>query len=409
MTPDEVRECSDCGLLQELPPLEAGSAARCARCAALLRRASRSGTGLPLFCAAVAAVLYLCALASPYMELRAPGRESQATVWDGPQWLYERGVWPLAILVTLVLIAVPGFKLAGLLAVLLGVRRPEVPPWVGHVYRWTRELSPWAMIEIFLLGAFVAYTRLNQLARPVVEPGLWFLGGVMLTSIAADASLDPDRIWDAIPTPRRAPGDRAARVCCRGCGRLERGREGEPCPRCGHALHRRLPGSLQRTSALVLTGLLLYVPANILPVMTVRKLGRGEPNTILSGIIELARAHLWFLAVIVFVASFVVPALKLVSLSTMLVTTHFGARWGLRGRTRLLRLIDVIGRWSMLDVFVLAVLVGLVHLGFTGSVLPGWGAVAFGGVVVITMFAVWTFDSRLMWDAAAGSTEGTTR
>src|SRR5262249_31177653 len=124
-----------------------------------------------------------------------------------------------------------------------------------------------------------------------------------------------------------------------------------------------------------------------------------------SGILELARLHLWFLAALVFVASFIVPALKLVSLSTMLVATHYGVGWGLRARTRLFRLIDVIGRWSMLDICALTVLVGLVHLGFTGSVLPGWGAVAFAGVVVITMFAVWTFDPRLMWDAASPDAE----
>jgi paraquat-inducible protein A len=137
--------------------------------------------------------------------------------------------------------------------------------------------------------------------------------------------------------------------------------------------------------------------------MTVIRFGRGEPNTLLSGVIELIQAQMWPLALLVFLASITVPLLKLVALVTMLVMTGEGSVTRLRDRTRLYRFVDTIGRWSMIDVFMLTVLVGLVRMGFIATVLPGLGAIAFASVVVLTMFAAASFDPRLMWDAAAAA------
>ena len=405
-TPDETRECHDCGLLQEVPELEDGSVAHCPRCNAVLRRAARQAESFPLWCAATASALFFIALTIPYLGVRAPGRQAQATVFAGPEWLYERGIWPLAGIVLFTLVLMPMTKLLGLTTVLVAARQKEPPRWLGRLYRYTKKASPWSMVEVFLLGVFVAYTRMAQLAKVSVEPALYLLLGVMLCTVAAEATLDSELIWDLAEEGRSDDehGDHP-HFLCHGCGRLERGPAGAKCWRCGATLHARRPQAIERTWALVLAAMLLYVPANLLPVMTVRRLGSGDPHTILSGVVELYRANLMPLAVLVFVASFVVPIFKLLGILSMLVGTHFRSDYWLKGRTKLYRLIEAVGRWSMLDVFVLAVLVGLVHMGYLGSVLPHWGAAAFGGVVVLTMLASASFDPRLMWDASPQPSE----
>lgn len=166
-------------------------------------------------------------------------------------------------------------------------------------------------------------------------------------------------------------------------------------------MHRRKPDSLARAWALTLTAYILYVPANLLPIMTVTMSGRGEPDTILSGVKELLLGGMWPLALLVFFASITVPVLKLLVLTFLLLSVQFGSRWRPRERTVLYRVTESIGRWSMIDVFVITILVAVVELGALATIEAGPGAVAFGGVVVVTMFAAMSFDPRLIWDGMA--------
>jgi paraquat-inducible protein A len=172
------------------------------------------------------------------------------------------------------------------------------------------------------------------------------------------------------------------------------------CPRCGTALHVRRRDSIVRTWALSLTALVLYLPANTYPVLTLIQLGSGQPNTILGGVRELVRNGMWPLALLVFFASIVVPVVKLISLGVLLITTQQRSRWRLHDRTVVYRVVEGIGRWSMIDVFMISILVALVHFGALVTVNPGPGAIAFAAVVILTMFAAKSFDPRLMWDAA---------
>ncbi len=189
-------------------------------------------------------------------------------------------------------------------------------------------------------------------------------------------------------------------LLCHICHLLCRPTAPQPCcPRCGSPLHSRKPDSLTRTWALTLTAYILYIPANLLPVMSVTMSGRGEPDTILSGVKELALGGMWPLALLVFFASVTVPVLKLLVLTYLLLSVQFKSRWRPRERTVLYRITESVGRWSMIDIFVIAILVALVKLGSLATIEAGAGAVAFGGVVVVTMFAAMSFDPRLIWDA----------
>jgi len=146
--------------------------------------------------------------------------------------------------------------------------------------------------------------------------------------------------------------------------------------------------------------LLLYIPANAYPALTVISFGQGAPSTILGGVMELMNGEDWPLALLIFTASIAVPVLKLLGLTGLLISIRLRLRGWVQDRTRLYRIIEFIGRWSMIDIFVAALLTALVTLGRVATVEPGVGILAFGGVVVATMFAAESFDPRLMWDAA---------
>lgn len=171
------------------------------------------------------------------------------------------------------------------------------------------------------------------------------------------------------------------------------------CPRCGAALYSRKRNSIARTWALVLAAFLFYIPANLIPITKITSLGAVKTDTIMSGVIYFITTGMWPLAMIIFVASVFVPLLKLIILTFLLISVQRRSKWRPKDRTRLYRLTEAIGRWSMVDIFAVTILVALVHLGAIANVEAQKGALFFAAVVVITMFAAMSFDSRLIWDA----------
>jgi paraquat-inducible protein A len=190
-------------------------------------------------------------------------------------------------------------------------------------------------------------------------------------------------------------------VLCEECfqtNRVEPGLQAPACARCGGPLHARRPNSLARSWAYLLAAVVLYIPANVLPVMESGGLFQSQSDTIWSGVVYLWKTHSEFLAVIVFTASMLIPIAKIFSLAWLLVEAQRRSRRAPLRRARLYRATHYIGRWSMVDMFVGATLVGLVQLGAFGSILPGPGAIFFAAVVVLTMLASEAFDPRLTWD-----------
>ena len=170
------------------------------------------------------------------------------------------------------------------------------------------------------------------------------------------------------------------------------------CTRCGALVHARRPNSLARTWALLITAAILYIPANVLPIMTVSSLGQGDPSTIMSGVIQLVQHGMLPIAAVVFIASIVVPTFKLVGIALLLFSVQRHQPLSARQRIWMYRFIEFIGRWSMLDIFVIAILVAVVNFGRLASVEANLGAIAFASVVILTMLAAVSFDPRLIWD-----------
>ena len=422
-TRPQLRECPGCGLFQIVPALGPDLRSSCGRCGTLLRatRAEPMDHCLALTAAALVllGVLWLAML----MKVSTAGIVHETTLNSGPWELIDHGLWPLALAVAFTTAFAPLVRLSGMLYVLVGLKLPTMPPNLRGVFRLALRLKTWAMLEVLLLGVFVAYTKLGDLVHIEIGPAVYALGLYSIVIVWAETSLDPQAVWEEIerrgqthapmPAPLSSPTAdaplldfRPGAIGCESCGLVSVPSDDDHgCPRCGAALHARKPNSLSRTWALVIAGAVLYIPANVYPVLTVMQGGAGQPSTILGGVEELLASKMYPLALLVFFASIMVPMFKLIGLAvmlgaTMIVTTEAGAGVLLRQRTKLYYIVAWVGRWSMVDIFMESLLGALVQFGRVVTIEPGMGALAFCAVVFITIFAAEAFDPRLMWDAA---------
>lgn len=417
---DHWRECPDCGLLSTLPDMEPGLVAECPRCRKTLWRMLKSPFSFPIACGLAATLFYVFALVAPFLEISAYGRFQLARLETGPDTLIAQGYNMLGILVLAVTAIFPGVKLGIMLVTLFGLETRAVPArlMVG-LFRWYTRITPWSMIDVYLLGFLVAYTRLIAIAHVNLDTSLYALIGLMISMAASDSALDHEAVWRALeraetaadarfqrhhpraPRPLSAAALESAHpdvIGCHTCHLVNHANPGDHCRRCHSILHPRKINSVARSWALVIAAICLYIPANIYPVMSITQLAVTQNFTIFGGIKELVDYGLWPLAALVFLASITIPLLKLVTLSYLLLQTQRRRDGQLVGRTRAFRIIDFIGRWSMIDIFMISILVALVRFGQFAHIDPEAGAPCFAAVVVLTMFAVITFDPRLMWD-----------
>ncbi len=405
-------ECHDCGLYLRAKALPESSTAKCPRCGAGLYRRTNRGIDHAIALSIAGLVLFAIANIYPFMTFKLEGREQVSTLITGVLEFLDQGLWPLALLVFSVTIFIPLAKMLGTLAVLIPVRYGLRVRGLGRLFRIVEIVHPWAMMEVFMLGVLVAYVKLTDLATLELGPALIAFAVLIFVLAAAESSIEPREIWTALGDQglRKMP-DRHKRhhlAGCHACGLVLdlSGQAHAACPRCGSHMHHRKRDSLNRTWALVLTAFILYIQANVFPVMTVISFGRGQPDTILSGVKELIHAGMWPLALLVFFASVTVPMLKLWGLVFLLISVQRKSSWRLRDRAVLFRIIESIGRWSMIDIFMISILIALVKLEAIATIEPGIGATSFAGVVVVTMIASMMFDPRLMWDAVEKKDDG---
>ena len=170
------------------------------------------------------------------------------------------------------------------------------------------------------------------------------------------------------------------------------------CPRCGTEVHLRKPGAIQNTWALVLTSIVFYIPANLLPMMHVHTFAGTQSDTIMSGVIYFLETGSYLIGAVIFIASIFVPVVKILIIIYLLLSVQLGWTGKYHERKRLYQLTEIIGRWSMVDVYVVSIMIALVHFGGLTEIKAGEGAFFFLLVVIVTMLAAMSFDPRLIWD-----------
>ncbi len=402
-----VTECHDCGLHQRVPDLDYGDIV-CMRCNKRLHRIVRNSLVEGFALALAGLTMLVVALTMPFITVDFAGRLHHSDLVTGILTFADRGFYELAFFVLLTTIVAPAVSwiLTAAIPLLLLLRRP--PRALIPMVLWIERFAPWAMVEVYLIALFVSYTKLADLFTVHFGPAVYAMAAMMVVTVVMSARIDHGEFWVAMErrgvTHRPPTSDVGRAYSCHGCGLLlrlwSRPSHDLSCPRCGSKVHHRKPGSLGRTWALLIAAAIFYVPANAYPVMTMISLGKTYPSTILGGVVELINLGSWPLALIIFIASVAVPGLKIIALALLLITTQVGTAWRLNDRTRIYRMVEVVGRWSMTDIFVVSVLIALVQVGQLATFFPGLGATCFAAVVVLTMLAAHSFDPRIMWDRA---------
>jgi paraquat-inducible protein A len=390
-------------------PLRPREKARCIRCRSVLYRGSSADLNKVVALTLGAAFVFLIAQFFPIVELDINGLTSSATLLGSIRVLWSEQMQVVATMVFLFTMLFPAIELGSLLYVALGLRMKIRVPGFNRVLRAVQTAREWGMTEVLMIGILITVVKMTSLATVVPQPGL-FAFGALTVMLAIVVSFDPKTLWnvgddlvrESLPGLRYKPLAPGARVLpCHACGLVApavgKGQHLE-CARCGTPLHTRKPNSISRTWALLIAAAILYIPANLLPVMVTQSLFGAQDDTIMSGVALFWNSGSKGLAIIIFIASVVVPVLKLGTLALLAWTAQRRSRWRPRQRTVLYRMVEFIGRWSMLDIFVVTLTVALVRFKSLAVITAGPGALAFGAVVVLTMLASMQFDPRLIWD-----------
>jgi paraquat-inducible protein A len=405
--------CEHCGSIHHLPVLARGETCVCPRCLSKLWRHSRLGASHWVALALAALIVFMVANYFPVARMSVQGMTSDATLLDAVRITLDQGKLPVAFMTAMAGFFLPLLQLLLLLWVLVPLAAGRRAPGFRTALRVLGWLDPWCMVPVFLLGAVVAVVKLAGMASVAPSIGLAAFG-VLVVLFTMLSRLSPHRLWrlaeaggeappaDTFVDTDSTPEPGQVLAGCHACGLVQPiaggGHGSQPCLRCGAPVHGRKPESLSRTWALLISAAILYVPANVLPVMNIASLFGDSGHTILGGVIELWSMGSWDIALIVFVASVAVPLVKMLSLAFLAWRVQAQDGMHLRQRTRLYEFVELIGQWSMLDVFVVILLAALADFKGLMEISAGAGAAAFGGVVILTMLAAMSFDPRRAWD-----------
>lgn len=399
----ELVLCRHCDLLQHLPLLQEGEQAHCVRCDHRLDVRQPQPILRPVLYAASALFMMLLTNLFPFVSLGVAGNRSEMHFFDTAAVLFNEYHQVLAILVWLFIQAVPAFCMAAVIYLKLGMLY-KLPAriWVARVLFM---LKPWSMVDIFLMGLLISFVKL--VANTDISLGLsfWAFCLFCLLHLRTFQVIDRHEMWSKLaqvpkPTVKAEAGksgleqDLKLCQCCTAVITINQSH----CPRCHSRVYPRIPASLQKTLALLIAACLLYIPANLLPIMRTVSFGNITDSTIISGFILMWQDREYPVALVILLASVVVPVVKILVMFWLCYLTQLPTKAKSKLTTQIYLLVDWVGRWSMVDVLVVAILATLVRFDLLMSVFPGIGALVFAAVVVITMLAAISFDPRLLWD-----------
>ncbi len=396
--------CHECDLLVDIPELPEGSKAVCPRCGYVITSKYRNSQDRVLAYAITAFIFLILSFVFPFLAFSAQGQNRAVTLVQSVSILANENFISLAIIIFSVIIIIPALYLLSAIYIYLSFRIKKLLPFTVPQLKLIGHLQHWSMAEIFLIGILVSFVKIASLAEVSLGLSFWAYVLFIIFMTATILHIDQHQAWRRVIAldPERSEKEKCQDryKSCDVCLTLA-DENTQYCKICGSRLHHRIKHSLQKTWAFLITSIILYIPANFLPIMHTIFLGEETANTILGGVMVLWKHGSYPIAIIIFIASVLVPVIKIVILSWLCYSIQTRSQKSFKQKTRLYRFVELIGRWSMVDVFVVAILVALIKLGNIMSIYPGWGAVAFAGMVVTSVLAAMSFDPRLIWDNAS--------
>lgn len=404
-----LRACHECDWVSALPPLSPGEKASCPRCECTLVRRHTYPAQRSMALAIAAFVTLLVATSFRFISFSVSGVSNRIELPQTATALFEFHQPVVALVVIMTIVILPACYLLAVMWLQWGLMRHHPLPFSRDIARALARLTPWMMADVFIIGALVSLIKIAGLAEVSLGLSFWAFCIFAFLLLLTTQSLDADWMWFSLDggEPLAPEGTKTAAAAagqqltgCHTCGLINAVGSGADmrCRRCHERLHSRHPYSLQRTWAFLVAAAVMYIPANLYPIMNVTSLGKTSSSTIIGGVVELYQTGSWPVAIVIFIASVMVPVGKLFALSWLCIVVKRRHRLNTRSRILLYRITEFIGRWSMVDVFVVSILVALIRAGALMSISPGPAELAFGAVVVLTMLAAMSFDPRLIWD-----------
>ncbi|NOR69537.1 MAG: PqiA/YebS family transporter subunit [Methylomarinum sp.] len=401
MTYNKYIACHECNLLIEMESLPEGNKAHCPRCKYMLTAKHYNAQNRIIAFSITALIFLFLSLIFPFLTFSAQGQDRTVTLVQSISVLMTENFSSLAILIFVSTIAIPGLYLLSALYVNVSLKCMRLLRGTATILKLMGHIQHWSMAEIFLIGILVSFIKITALAD--VSLGLSFSAYVLfiISMSATIMHMDKHQVWRLLKEKQKRPTSfvptNGNYQGCHECTDIAAVAK-KYCDTCGSHLHPGSNNSLQKTWALLVTSIMLYIPANMLPIMHTNFLGDETANTIMGGIIVLWHHGSYPIALIIFIASILVPIGKILALCWLCYSVQTGSEKSYIQKTQLYRITEMVGRWSMVDVFVVAILVALIQLGKIMSIYPGWGAVAFAGMVIVTVLAAISFDPRLIWN-----------
>lgn len=388
-----ARRCPGCDLAIMPQVAEQGQSAYCPRCNTRLYRGGTSRFSSELAIALACLILFIPAHAFPLITIRLFGVMIPATLPSGTFTLAAD--FPIVALLILFCSSIaPLLVSLSVLGAQVGLKWRRF-----SLFRTSlaviEHLRNWAMFDVFLVGLAISCFKVQDYADIYVGSGLYSLVLLQILMSLLITRVSVHRYWEAWQ-PEGEHRDDELKAQCHNCHLTQA--QGEHCIRCTAPLYHRIPHSIQKTWAYLIAATVFIFPANLYPISIFLNNGKRVEDTIFSGVASLINSDMLGIAVIIFVASIVVPVAKILGLAFLLLAIQFKRQVNHRHRMVIFRIIQWVGKWSMVDLFVISIMVTLIDRDQLLDFTPGPGAIAFGVVVVLTMLAAESLDSRLIWD-----------
>jgi len=372
----ELIKCHECALKVNVPLLAESQKAHCPRCGYVLTALHKNAVERILVFSITALIFLFVSLPFEFLSFQGNGLENSFNIIESINILVRNHYEVLAVLELLTIFIIPVFILLSLIYLLVPLLSGKYPAYGKQLLNFVFKLMPWSMVEIFLIGALVSLIKIISMADIHLGASFYAFIFFSLSMTAAVLHIDKHQLFNQLTKAENKTEQR---------------------PNISVRKSPKLQSSIQTTWALIVTSIILYIPANTLPIMTTRVFGQDDPSTILGGVILLWQMGSYPIAAVIFVASIAVPVGKILVLAWLNYSVQKQQVDLTLGRIKLYRIAEFVGRWSMVDVFVVIVLMSLIQLGDTMSIYPGAATLAFSGVVVLTMLAAMSFNPQLIW------------
>ncbi|NOH63114.1 paraquat-inducible protein A [Vibrio sp. RE88] len=412
MKEDDLIACEECGLVSSIPHMQEGFKAKCSRCHHTLTTSIQSPRQTLAAYSVACLMMLVLSISFPFMSFSVQGVTQEISLLQTVTMLDKFKHSFLALILLFTVFVLPAIYIMSVLYLytLKGKGLPnELPKHIKYLGRIVFWAEPWLMADVFLIGVLVSLIKIAALADIAMGYSFWAFCGYTALVVKCISLVDRSWLWNSLSPLRHIDNvdsgdDHHSRnhSSCRVCNQVN-AMTAIRCCRCNaRIVHYAPAASLQKAWALLLTSAVFYFPANLYPIMYTVSLGNESPSTIMGGIILLWQLGSYPIAAIIFIASVFIPLAKMLVLAWIFVIAkriNASSEHTALKQQQLYRVTEFIGRWSMIDIFVVAILVALVQLQSLMAIYPGPASVSFAAVVIFTMLSAMAFDSRMLWPA----------